>query len=449
MKQKIVTLFQEILSQKSQLGVDHLFLSAVVRQKRGVNVFKSEVDAVEIADEIKIGVWAGTQNRWGTSVLESLEPEALKKAVSQAKLASSYNDADPDYSLAEVAAPFSPHVPDPEISKVSMGELEQAARAMETKALAFSPLIKNIPDVGAGYDVFLRVVANSNGLCVSEEAAMLKAGMSVMAQGSDGRMVNVHEMEYWPRSKDFRVDPLVEEILHEVTSRVNPKPVPTGSWPVIFDPRAAVHLLGTFTSIFSGDALYRHLTRLEGKLGETIASPIVTLRDTPTQGLVPHVFDAEGTPATEKNLIDAGIFKTFLHNRYTAKKAGTQTTGNAGGGVEDPPSISPMNLSWESSQPTPIAAMYQLPAKGLLIREMAGASASAISGDFSYGALGYWIENGEIQYPIADFTIAGNFFDLLKRIQAVGDDLRWFSPHLLGSMGGRSLLVEALSVSGQ
>ncbi|QQR79417.1 MAG: TldD/PmbA family protein [Deltaproteobacteria bacterium] len=447
MKQKIISLFQDILSQKNTLGVDHLFLSALVRQKRGVNIFKAEVDSVEIADEIKIGVWAGFQNRWGTSVLESLNPDALKKAVLQAKLASTYNDADPDYSLAEPTQTQSTHTADPEISKISMGELEQASRDMESKAQKFSPLIKNIPDVGAGYDVFLRVIANSNGLCVSEEASMLKAGISVMAQGSDGRMVNVHEMDCWTRRGDFNVQHLVDEVLQEVTSRINPHPVATGSWPVIFDPRSAVHLLGTFTSIFSGDALYRHLTRLEGKLGEAIASSIISLSDSASNGLIPHTFDAEGSLAVSKKIIDNGIFKTFLHNRYTSKKVGTTTTGNAGGGLEDPPSISTMNLSWESSQLTP--QIQKLPKQAILIREMAGASASAISGDFSYGALGYWVEDGVIQYPIADFTIAGNFFELLKKIQAVGDDLRWFSPHLLGSMGGRSLLIDNLSVSGK
>ena len=450
MKQKILSLFSDTLSQKKSLGVDHLFLSSVVRQKRGINIFKGEVDAVEIADEMKIGVWVGKDQRWGSSVLESLDPKALKNAIEQAKIASSYNDIDANYSLAPALSnTATPASIDPEILKVSMSELETASKQMEKIGSTFSPLIKNIPDAGAGYDVFCRVIGNSEGVLVSEEAALLKAGISIIAQGSDERMVNVHEMDYWTERKNFNPESVVQEVAHEVISRVNPKPVATGSWPIIFDPRAAVHLVGTFMSIFSGDALYRHLTRLEGKLGEQIAASHLTLCESPRQGLIPHLYDAEGSLAQEKKLIENGLFKTFLHNRYTAKKTGTSTTGNASGGVEDPPSVGTQNVWLESTKTLPTAELYKQPKCAILIREMAGASASPISGDFSYGALGYWVENGVIQYPIADFTIAGNFYDLLKKIDAVGDDLQWFSPHLLGSMGGRSLLVESLSVSGK
>jgi len=448
---KILNLFDNALKKYSSKGIDHLFLSALLREKRGLSLFKGQVDSVEIADEIKIGVWLCVKGRWGNSIFENATPESLDRAIDQAIQASTYNDTDTAYSLAPDSKIKTTYESDTNITTLSMKTMEDQARQMEKMALSFSPLVKNVPDVGLGYDLITRVVTNSNGARVVEKNGMLKAGISVMAAGSDERMVNVHEMEYWLKKKDFQPNHLVREVAQEVISRVSPRTVSTGKYPVIFDPRSSAHLLSSFVGIFSGDALDRKLTKLEGKLGQEIASKKISLFETGKIGLVPHAFDAEGSPVQNKFLIQDGIFKTFLHNRYTAKKAGTQTTGNAAGGIEEAPGISPMNLSWESGSGKTLSSkdLLKLPKQAILVREMAGASASAISGDFSYGVLGYWIENGEIRYPVADFTIAGNFFQLLKNIEAVGQDLRWFSPHLLGSTGGRSLLVSQLAVSGK
>lgn len=449
---KILSLFDNTLKKHSSKGVDSLFLSALLREKRGLSLFKGQVDSVEIADEIKMGVWLCVKGRWGNSVFENATPESLERAIDQAIQASTYNDTDPSYSLAPDSKIKTTDEPDPDITTLSIKTMEDHARQMEKMALSFSPLVKNVPDVGLGYDRITRVIVNSNGTRVVEKNGILKAGISIMACSADNRMVNVHEMEYWLKKKDFQPEHLVREVAQEVISRVSPRTIPTGKYPVIFDPQSSAQLLSSFISVFSGEALDQKLTKLEGKLDQEIASKKISLFETGKSGLVPHSFDAEGSPIQDKFLIQNGIFKTFLHNRYTAKKAGTQTTGNAGGGIEESPGVSPMNISWEPGADLKIFSskdLFKIPQQAILVREMAGASASAISGDFSYGILGYWVENGEIQYPIADFTIAGNFFDLLKNIEAVGDDLRWFSPHLLGSTGGRTLLVSQLAVSGK
>lgn len=446
-KNKILSLFEEALQKRSIQGIDHLFLSALLRSKRGISLYEGKVDAVEIADEIKIGVWLGIQGHWGCSSLEQVTEPALNLAIQQARQASQFSDPDPDYSLASTKATPTPHQPDDSILKLTMEDLERISHQMENQAKNASPLIHNIPEVGMGYDSLTRIIANSQGIRIIEQNHLLKAGLSVMAAGNDGRNVNVHEMDYGTEKNHFKPEEIVSEVTQEVISRVSPRSVPSGKWPILFDPRSAAQLLATFWSIYSGDLLYRKLTRLEEKLGQQIASPLLSITQTGMDGLVPHVFDAEGSPVQTKNIIQEGRFETFLHNRYTAKRAKTETTGNAAGGLGDTPGVTPANLRIDG-QLTATQDLVSSLSRGILVKELHGASSSPISGDFSYGTLGYWIENGKIQYPVADFTIAGNFFDLIKKIQGIGDDLRYFMPHALGSYGGRSLLVQELAVSG-
>lgn len=451
MKDKIIRLFESALQKQSGLGIDHLFLSALLRNKRGVSLYQGEIDSVEIADEIKLGVWLGISHRWGCSSLEQVSEEAMDRALTQTMQASRFSDPDPDHSLASPSHhPSEKSLADSEISKISMKEFEKIGHAMEGQIRKSSPLITNIPEVSVGHDSFCRILFNSAGVKLIEKNSLLKAGLSVMAEGEDKRVVNVHEMDYWKTLTDFRPQDIVAEVTSEVLSRISPRIPASGSWPILFDPRTSAQLLATFWSIFSGDMLYRKLTRLEGKLGQEIASQSLSIREAGNdqRALVPHLFDAEGIPHQDKYIVQNGIFQTFLHNRYTAKKAGVQTTGNAAGGLGDIPGISPTNIRWEGQKISRVSDLISPIKKGILVKELHGASSSPISGDFSYGTLGYWIEDGKIQYPIADFTIAGNFFELLKKISGVGNDLRFFMPHLLGSYGGRSLLVESLDVSG-
>ena len=448
---QIMALFDAALAnhraKNQNVGIDHMLLTGHAGQQRGVSLFQGKIDSVEIADEIKLGVWLCTQGRWGCATLESVDAEALERAIEQAKLAAQFSDADADYELAQpqqAAASFEPYMT---IAAYTMTDFEAIAREMEAQALAFSPLIKNIPRIGSGASLAAHITANSAGVRIVERHHFLKAGLSVMAAGEDGRMVNCYEMQYATDREAFQPDAVVTEVAQEVVARVSPRSVKSGRWQVLFDARSAAQLLETFASVFSGDFLYRKLTRLDGKLGKGIASESVSIRDVSDEGLVCHAYDAEGTPCQDKYLIRGGVFESFMHNLYTARKTGMATTGNAVGGLGEAPAVAPTNLMWEGAGQSLDALCRQMQT-GIIVKELHGASASPISGDFSYGVLGYWVEAGTIQYPVADFTIAGNFFDLLGAIEALGDELRWKFPHASGSYGGRALLVGELAVSG-
>ncbi len=444
---QILSLFHSVLQQKQRFALDSLFLSAILRSRRDVSVYQGKLDTVEIADEIKLGVLIQKDQRLGSATLERCQKDLLESAIHQAIEASTFNDPEPAYRLSSAAVETQPSK-DFWTDRYPIPVLEKMALEMENKAKGFSPRIKNIPQVSCGHEKTTRVICHSGGLRVLEDNSRLHAGISVMACGEDDRMVNVHEFDNW--NDPHQIEPLkiAEEVVQETLRRICPAKVSTGRWSILFDARTAAQILAAFWSVFSGDLLYRHLSRLEGKLGGIIASPLVSLLDSKSAGLTPHHFDAEGAHCKDKFLIQEGRFETFLHNLYTAQKTNFKTTGNAAGGLGQTPSLSPMNLSWEGRL-IPVKEMIGSISKGILIKELAGSSASPISGDFSYGGLGYWIENGKISHPVADFTIAGNFFDFLLNIQGIGDDLLFTSPHLLGCYGGRSLWVEGLSISGQ
>ncbi len=445
---KILDLFDAALSEKSGPEIEHILLAGHTNSQRAVSLYAGKIDSVEIADEIKIGVWLRTKGRWGCATLEQVEAEALDRAIQQAVLAAEFSDPDPDYSLAPPEEVATHYEPDAAILELGMGDFEEIAHQMEQQAQDTSPLIKNIPRIGCGSSSRSHVIANSEGVRIIERNNFLKAGLSVMACGPDERMVNCYEINYFPDRASFDPQGTVAEVAEEAVARVEPRGVKNGTWPVIFDARTAAQLLSTFSSCFSGDALYRKLTRLEGKLGQQIASEMVSVAQKSLIGLVRHAYDAEGTPCQDKYLIHQGRFETFLNNRYTAKRNQMESTGNADGAIGEAPGVAPTNFYWDADG-VPVTNLYEEMGTGILIKELHGASASPISGDFSYGGLGYWVENGKIDHPIADFTIAGNFFDLLKNIIGLGDDLRFVSPHASGSCGGRSLFVKSLAVSGK
>ena len=227
----------------------------------------------------------------------------------------------------------------------------------------------------------------------------------------------------------------------------------TGSVPVVFDPRAVYALLSCFTGVFSSEAAQKGLSKLAGKEGEVIAAPIVTLVDDPfhPESPMPINFDAEGSPTHRKNIIENGVLNTLLYNLKSAAKAGKTTTGNASkANYDSAVGIRPFTFYIENGD-TPVEELLARANGGVFINSLEGlhAGANAISGDFSLQAAGYLIEDGRKTAHVKSFTVAGNFFDLLKNITAIGDDFRLPQPLGMTTYGSPTILVEGLSVAGK
>lgn len=228
---------------------------------------------------------------------------------------------------------------------------------------------------------------------------------------------------------------------------------PTGSYPVVFSPKAVSGLLSVFSSAFSSEAAQKGLSRLAGKEGEEIAASCVTLVDDPFCELSPQPmpFDAEGSPAYRKNVIEGGVLKTLLYNLKTGNIAGKTTTGNAAKASYDAPiGLRPFTMYFAPGKLTE-KQLLEKAGDGVYIHDLQGlhAGASPVTGDFSLQSAGFMIREGKLGKAVKSFTVAGNFYEMLKNITALSDTLEVPGATGKTAFGGPCILVEGLSIAGK
>jgi PmbA protein len=214
------------------------------------------------------------------------------------------------------------------------------------------------------------------------------------------------------------------EATRRTVAKLGARKVETCEVPVVFDPEAGRALLGALFSVANGSSFYRKSSYLTGREGQPCAAPLVTIVDDPLvpRGPGSRPFDGEGLGARRNVLVDAGVLRTILCDTYSARKLGRRSTGSAGRGVGGTPGPTTTNLIMQAGT-TPAAEISGALDRGLYVTDMMGFGFNPVTGDFSRGAGGFWIEGGEKKFPVSEITISANFDDLWKRIDAVGDDL--------------------------
>jgi len=323
-------------------------------------------------------------------------------------------------------------------------KIAQALKAEEV-ALAADPRITN--SEGASFDSHLGSRAFANSLGFSGEYRTSNCGLSVVPVAKQNGSM---ERDYWHTSaREVSRLESAEEVgrraAERALRRLNPRKVPTQKVPVIFEPRTARMLLGDLFDAVNGGAIYRHASFLAGKLGEKIASEALTIIDDATMpGLFgSSPFDDEGVASRRTVVIERGVLKSYLLNTYTARKLDLKTTGNASRGLAGSAGVGPGNFYIEAgarSEADLIGGVRQ----GLYVTELIGASANTVTGDYSSGAAGLWIENGELAYPVSEITIAGNLNQMLMNLEQVGANLEFRS-----SIASPALLIGEMTISGQ
>ncbi len=294
-------------------------------------------------------------------------------------------------------------------------------------------------------------IYNSKGLDLHYENSL--SGLVVAAVVSDGKeMADSYEIKIGDLAA-IDTDALTAKCAADAKRKLGGEPPKSGAMSVIFNPDAMSSLLGVFSSIFSTENTQKGLSRLGDSEGEIIAAPCVTLVDDPfhPQSPAPMNFDGEGCPTYTKNVIENGVLKTLLYNMKTAAVAGKETTGNASkGGYDASVGIRPFTMYLANGEKTEEALLQQA-GNGVYITDLGGlhAGANHISGDFSLQSSGFLIENGVKTEYIKSFTVAGNFYDLLKNVVALADNCTL--PQAMGStaFGSPSVLVDGLSVAGK
>ena len=294
-------------------------------------------------------------------------------------------------------------------------------------------------------------IYNSKGLDLHRSGSA--AGLVVVGVVSDGKeMANDYQIKLGQLDK-IDTDALVKKAIGSAKEQLGGEVAPTGQYPVIFNPEAMCSLLGVYSGIFNSEAAQKGLSKLAGKEGEVVAAPWVTLVDDPfhKENPEPMNFDAEGSPTHRKAIIEKGVLNTLLYNLKTAAVAGKKTTGNASkAGYDAAVGIRPFTMYLEGGKLTEEELLAKA-GNGVYITDLSGlhAGADSISGDFSLQSAGYMIESGKKTRYVKSFTVAGNFYELLKNIVALANNSHL--PRAMGStaFGAPTTLVDGLSIAGK
>lgn len=308
---------------------------------------------------------------------------------------------------------------------------------------------------GCGTEVIaeknITAIFNSKGLDLTYENHL--SGLIVSSVVSEnGEMSEAYEIKLAKLDR-IDLDELTTKATETAIEKLGGDVAPTGNYPVVFAPEAMAGLMQVYSTIFSAEAALKGLSKLAGREGETIASEFVTLVDDPfhPDSPAPANFDAEGSPTCRKNVIENGVLKTLLYNLKTAAVAGKQTTGNASkAGYNAAVTVRPFTMHFAGGTMSEEELLAKA-GNGVYINSLGGlhAGANPVSGDFSLQSAGFLIENGVKTTHVKSFTVAGNFFDLLKNITGVADNVKL--PRAMGmtAFGAPSILVERLSVAGK
>lgn len=436
-----------IMSRCEELGIAEYELYYQTAESTSVSVYQHEINQFSAALEGGVCFRCIHEGKMGYASTENLSEKSAAKLVERALDNAAHLEAEEPVFLNEggktyaVLAASEQQIPATDL-------LVDTVLATQEKLYAADPAVIDGCTTQGVAEKSEIAIFNSRGLDLHEET--LLAGLVVAAVVSNGsEMANDYQIGLG-NIETIDTDALAGKAVKAALAKLGGEPAPTGKYPVVFDPEAMSDLLSTFSSVFSAENVRKGLSRLAGKEGTEIAAPGVTLVDDPAYpgSFLQRSFDAEGSPAFRKNIIEDGRLNTLLYDLKNAALAGKETTGNASkANYDSPVGIRPFTLYLEAGSVSE-EEMLKKAENGVYINSLGGlhAGANPVSGDFSLQSAGFLIEDGKKTARVKSFTVAGNFYDLLKNIICVADNLEFPG---MGTVGSPSVLVEGLSVAGK
>lgn len=294
-------------------------------------------------------------------------------------------------------------------------------------------------------------LCNSNGLDLEDEFSMANSyGMAIVED--NGEMYDGFKVKDGRTIQELDLKEIAGEAVEEAVSTIGAGSIPSGKYTVVLSNKAMATLLATYSSVFSAEQAQKGMSLLKDKEGEKIAADIVTITDDPRykDSMVKRTFDGEGVAAYAKNVVENGVLATLLHNLKTAAKAGVKSTGNASkASYSSVVGVSPFTFYLHPSQGegSALEDIFRAAGEGLYITDLEGlhAGANPVSGDFSLSSKGFLITEGKKGAPVKNITVSGSFFELLKKVEIIGNDLEL----LRGKFGSPAILVRDMAVAGK
>jgi PmbA protein len=438
----------DLLRQARAAGADAADVLVAEGTDFSVTVRKGQVETLKEAGSKALGLRTFVGRRSATSHTSDFSPSALAALVAETVDMARVTGEDPAAGLPDEVAPVDDlelGLFDPSPAALPTAERIERARRAEAAALEASPEITNSQGgtYASGEDRV--VLANSRGFLGAYRASSVSLAVVPVAERG-GAM----ERDYWYTTGRGLGDLLSpEDVGREAAARtlrrLGARKVETREVPVVFDPETAAELLGQVFRALSGYSVFRNATFLKDRVGQVVASPLLTVVDDGRvfRGLGSRPFDGEGLPTRRNVPLERGVLRFYLCDSYAARKIGARPTGSARRGVAGAPVVGAANLCFAAGE-TPPEEIVAGVESGLYVTDLIGFGVDLVSGDYSQGAAGQWIEKGRFAHPVHEVTIAGNLKQMLMDVDAVGTDLVF-----RGSSASPTLRIRKMTVSGR
>ena len=438
---------RDTLSDLAQFSLDRAkFLGATAAEVeistslgQDVTVRLGVVETIEHNRDKGLGITVYLGQRRGNASTTDLSREAIERTVKAALAIAKYTAVDEFAGLADGSRLAKPPFTDLGLYypwKLAVDDAIELGMRMEAAAFAVDKRINNSEGASVSTSESDFIYANSAGFIGGYPTTRHSASCTMIATSKQGM-----QRDYWyavARNEQGleSAEAIGRRAGERTVARLDAKKIASCDVPVLFEAPVASGLIGSFVGAVSGSALYRKASFLQDSIGETVFSRNVSIREDPAirGGLASSPFDAEGVTTLARDVVKEGVVQGYFLATYSARKLGMQSTGNAGGCHNL--IVTPGELDF--------AGLIKKMDRGLVVTELMGQGVNNVTGDYSRGAAGYWVENGEIAYPVEEITIAGNMKQMFKDIIAVGND-----ELALGSKRVGSILLERMSVAGE
>ncbi|MBX3630374.1 MAG: metalloprotease PmbA [Nitrosomonas sp.] len=403
-----------------------------------VTVRKNAVETIEYNRDKSLSVTVYIDRRRGNASTSDFSLQAISDTVAAALSIARHTAEDDCAGLADIEL-MAKKFPDLDLYHpwdLSVESAIELAKNCEQAAFAVDRRITNSEGASISINESQFVYANSLGFLGGYPYSRHTISCAAIAEQGESK-----QRDYWycvaRNSKDLEpVANIGRKAGERTVARLGARKIDTCEVPVLFEAPVASSLIGHFSGAVSGGSLYRKSSFLLGSLGQQIFAQDINIKESPhsPRGLASSTFDDEGVATVERNVVEQGVVKGYFLNSYSARKLGMQTTGNAGG---------VHNLQIYNDNPMDFSALLKNMGTGLLITEMMGHGVNSVTGDYSRGVSGFWVEQGEICYPVEEITIAGNLRKMYQGISAIGNDII-----VRGSKQSGSILIDCMTIAG-
>jgi PmbA protein len=429
---------------------------AVVREgdEFSVNVRMGEVETLKESGSRGLGLRVFLGTRSASTSTSDLTTDGIRQLVNGAIALAKVTEEDPFTGLPETAefgsTPGDLHLYFDDVYSLEGKERIEWARRAEAAALAADPRITNSD--GGSFDAATgrKVMANSRGFVGGYRTSYAGISAAPLAMDADGQMQRDSWWSGARRMADLESpESIGKEAARRTIRRLGARKVPTQRVPIVFAPEVARSLIGSVFEAAAGDSIWRHASFLAGRLGSQIAATTLTIVDDNAMllpngagGFGSSPFDGEGLPSLRTVVVENGVLETYLLNTYSARKLGLKSTHNASRGLAGTPGIGCGNLYLEPGPLSPEEIIAQTHA-GLYVTSLMGFGTNIVTGDYSRGATGLMIENGQLTHAVEEVTIAGNLAEMMMNVTAIGNDLVF-----RGSVASPTIRIDGMTIAG-